>query len=167
MKKNNCYKYPKTQREKIEGKRHYVFDKEKLPSVTTILDSTQPAEKRESLERWKARVGEAAAEKIKTRAAGGGTAMNKILEKYIKENNFLQNIREEDIDVEAEVDDSLGQMVAAEVNAGLNSLPNDNPSKNRQTGLQMMAQIKQMLSDPAVVGQLVEDEVIKMIGAMR
>ena len=82
-------------------------------------------------------------------------------------NNFLQNIREEDIDVEAEVDDSLGQMVAAEVNAGLNSLPNDNPSKNRQTGLQMMAQIKQMLSDPAVVGQLVEDEVIKMIGAMR
>jgi len=79
----------------------------------------------------------------------------------------LQNIREEDIDVEAEVDDSLGQMVAAEVNAGLNSLPNDNPSKNRQTGLQMMAQIKQMLSDPAVVGQLVEDEVIKMIGAMR
>jgi len=93
--------------------------------------------------------------------------MNKILEKYIKENNFLQNIREEDIDVEAEVDDSLGQMVAAEVNAGLNSLPNDNPSKNRQTGLQMMAQIKQMLSDPAVVGQLVEDEVIKMIGAMR
>ena len=40
---------PKTQREKIEGKRHYVFDKEKLPSVTTILDATQSAEKREAL----------------------------------------------------------------------------------------------------------------------
>ena len=49
MKKNNSYRYPKTQREKIEGKRHYVFDKEKLPSVTTILDATQSAEKREAL----------------------------------------------------------------------------------------------------------------------
>ena len=58
MKRNNCYKYPKTQREKIEGKRHYVFDKEKLPSVTTILDITQPAEKRESLAKWRAREGE-------------------------------------------------------------------------------------------------------------
>ena len=46
MKKNNSYRYPKTQREKIDGKRHYVFDKEKLPSVTTILDVTQSAEKR-------------------------------------------------------------------------------------------------------------------------
>jgi len=26
MKRNNSYRYPKTQREKIEGKRHYVFD---------------------------------------------------------------------------------------------------------------------------------------------
>ena len=49
MKKNNSYRYPKTQREKIDGKRHYVFDKEKLPSVTTILDATQSAEKREAL----------------------------------------------------------------------------------------------------------------------
>jgi len=93
--------------------------------------------------------------------------MNKILKEYIKENNFLQNVREEDIDVEAEAGDSLGQMVADQVNAGLNSLPDDNPSKNRETALQMMAQIKQMLSNPAVVGQLVEDEVIKMIGAMK
>jgi hypothetical protein len=57
MKKNNCYKYPKTQREKIEGKRHYVFDQEKLPSVTTILDATQSAEKRESLAKWREKDG--------------------------------------------------------------------------------------------------------------
>ena len=89
MKKNNKYKYPKTQREKIEGKRHYVFDKEKLPSVTTILDATQPAEKRESLLRWKERVGEEAAERIKTSAAERGTAMHKILEKYVLEEGYL------------------------------------------------------------------------------
>ena len=83
MKKNNCYKYPKTQREKIEGKRHYVFDKEKLPSVTTILDITQPAEKRESLAAWRAREGEANAARIVATSAARGTAMHKILEMYV------------------------------------------------------------------------------------
>ena len=50
MKKNNSYRYPKTQREKIEGKRHYVFDKEKLPSVTTIWTLHSPS--REKAKRW-------------------------------------------------------------------------------------------------------------------
>jgi len=89
MKRNNSFKYPKTQREKIEGKRHYVFDKEKLPSVTTILDLTQSAEKRESLKAWTERVGEEAAEKIKSESAARGTAMHKILEKYILEQGYL------------------------------------------------------------------------------
>ena len=83
MRKNNSYRYPTTNRETIDGLRHYVLDKEKLPSVTTILDATQSAEKRESLQRWKERVGEEHAEKIKDQAAERGTAMHKILEKYI------------------------------------------------------------------------------------
>ena len=89
MKRNNCYKYPKTQREKIEGKRHYVFDKEKLPSVTTILDITQPAEKRESLAKWRQREGEANAARIVATSAARGTAMHKILEMYILEQGYL------------------------------------------------------------------------------
>jgi len=89
MKRNNCYKYPKTQREKIEGKRHYVFDKEKLPSVTTILDITQPAEKREKLAQWRQREGEANAARIVATSAARGTAMHKILEMYILEQGYL------------------------------------------------------------------------------
>jgi len=89
MKRNNCYKYPKTQREKIEGKRHYVFDKEKLPSVTTILDITQPAEKSESLANWRIKVGEDSAARIVNEAATRGTAMHKILEKYVLEEGYL------------------------------------------------------------------------------
>ena len=89
MKRNNSYKYPKTQREKVNGLRHYVFDKEKLPSVTTILDQTQSAEKRESLKAWTERVGEEAAEKIKSESAARGTAMHKILEMYILEQGYL------------------------------------------------------------------------------
>ena len=89
MKKNNSYRYPKTQREKIEGKRHYVVDTEKLPSVTTILDETQPEEKKKSLADWAARIGEEAAEKIKSEAAVRGTAMHKILEKYVLEEGYV------------------------------------------------------------------------------
>ncbi len=89
MKKNNSFRYPKTQRESVNGKRHYVFDKEKLPSVTTILDITQPAEKRESLAAWRAREGEERAARIMSESATRGTAMHKILEKYVLEEGYL------------------------------------------------------------------------------
>jgi genome maintenance exonuclease 1 len=89
MKKNNSYRYPKTQRENVNGKRHYVFDKEKLPSVTTILDITQPFEKRESLAKWRERVGEDSAARIMNEAATRGTAMHKILEKYVLDEGYL------------------------------------------------------------------------------
>jgi len=89
MKKNNKYRYPKTQREKVNGLRHYVFEKEKLPSVTTILDQTQSAEKRESLQRWRDRVGEAEATRIVDESQTRGTAMHKILEMYILDKGYL------------------------------------------------------------------------------
>ena len=89
MKKNNSYRYPKTQREKVNGLRHYVFDKEKLPSVTTILDQTQSAEKREALARWRESKGEAEATRIVDESGARGTAMHKILEKYILEEGYL------------------------------------------------------------------------------
>ena len=89
MKKNNSFRYPKTQREKVNGLRHYVFEKEKLPSVTTILDQTQPAEKRESLQRWRERVGEEEATRIVDKSQTRGTAMHQILDKYILGQGYL------------------------------------------------------------------------------
>jgi len=89
MKRNSSYRYPKTQREKIEGKRHYVFDKEKLPSVTTILSATESDEKRESLAKWRERVGEDNATRIVDESAARGTAMHKILEKYVLGEGYL------------------------------------------------------------------------------
>ena len=64
MKHTNCYIYPKTVSEAIEGKRHYDTGKEKLPSVTTILSATQDPEKAQSLKAWRDRVGEASATRI-------------------------------------------------------------------------------------------------------
>ena len=90
MKHNNCYVYPKTVREMIEGKRHYEINGgEKLPSVTTILSSTQDPEKTKSLQAWRDRVGEAAATRIVDEAGIRGTAMHKILENYILKEGYI------------------------------------------------------------------------------
>ena len=86
MKHNNCFVYPKTVREAINGERHYLTGKEKLPSVTTILSATQSPEKKASLDAWKAKMGDKIADQIRDRAAAArGTAMHKILERYVGE----------------------------------------------------------------------------------
>ena len=90
MKRNNNYIYPKTIREMIDGKRHYEINGiEKLPSVTTILKATESDEKRESLQAWRDRVGDENATRIVDESAARGTAMHKILEKYILEEGYL------------------------------------------------------------------------------
>ena len=90
MKHNNCYIYPKTVRETIEGRRHYEINGgEKLPSVTTILSSTQDPEKAQSLKAWRDRVGEENATRIVDEAGARGTAMHKILERYVGEEGYI------------------------------------------------------------------------------
>jgi genome maintenance exonuclease 1 len=76
-------------REVIEGKRHYAIKKEKLPSVTAILSATQGGDKTASLQAWRDRVGEDEATKIVEEAAARGTAMHKILERYVDESGYL------------------------------------------------------------------------------
>lgn len=79
------YQYKTLQRDESTGKRLYATpDGHKVPSVTTILDKTKPAEAREALARWKKAVGEQKAQQIVTEAAGRGTRMHKFLEDYIK-----------------------------------------------------------------------------------
>ena len=83
------YKYPKSMREVIKGKRHYAINQDKLPSVTTILSATQSAEKRQKLADWRKRVGEDSATRIVDSAGARGTAMHKILEEYIKGDGYM------------------------------------------------------------------------------
>ena len=89
MKWNKLYEYPKTVRSSVDGVRKYNIGQEKLPSVTTILSATQSAEKRESLAKWRERVGEETATRIVDSAGARGTAMHKILEKYILGEGYL------------------------------------------------------------------------------
>jgi len=90
MKHNNKFIYPKSMREVINGKRHYnINEKEKLPSVTTIISATQSADKTASLAAWRVRVGEDNAARIVDTAGARGTAMHKILEKYILKDGYI------------------------------------------------------------------------------
>ena len=64
IKINKKFYYPTSTRKIIDGKRHYLVGEEKLPSVTSILSACQGEEKKQSLQRWRDRVGEAEAKKI-------------------------------------------------------------------------------------------------------
>jgi hypothetical protein len=78
------YNYTPLDRTTIDGKRHYCLpDGSKVPSVTTILDRTKPAEDREALARWRKSVGEQRAQEITTEAANRGTRMHAYLEHYV------------------------------------------------------------------------------------
>jgi len=83
MKWNKQFTYPKSMRSLINGKRHYDIGNDKLPSVTTILSATQSEEKQASLAKWKARLGDQQADRVRDIAAMRGTAMHKYLECYI------------------------------------------------------------------------------------
>jgi hypothetical protein len=88
--------------------------------------------------------------------------IQKIFENYLLKNKNL--IREEEIDVSDIENDSseVSQMVADAVNAKLNSLQDEDPSKNRETGLEMMAKIKQGLQDPEKISQIIQDVMKEM-----
>ena len=105
MKWNKLYNYPKTIRSSVDGVRKYDVNNEKLPSVTTILKATESEDKKESLSRWKNRVGEVEADRIKNVAALRGTAMHTYLEHYVKGGNVLDLT---DLGREAS---SMGQMI--------------------------------------------------------
>jgi genome maintenance exonuclease 1 len=67
------------------GKRLYQTpDGRRVPSVTTILSATQPAEKKQALRNWRKSIGVERAQAITTEAANRGTRMHKYLEDYIR-----------------------------------------------------------------------------------
>ena len=82
MKKNTKYSYVPGQRFEVHGSREYDFGDRRLPSVTTILSRTKD---QAFLDKWKARVGEQEAERIKNVSSKRGTSMHKFLENYISD----------------------------------------------------------------------------------
>ena len=87
------FKYSTINREVVDGKRHYVTPLgHRVPSVTTILDKTKPAEDRQALANWKKAVGEKRAQEITSEAASRGTRMHSYIENYIKGETLKESV---------------------------------------------------------------------------
>jgi len=85
------FDYTPLSRTTVDGKRHYCLPNgDKVPSVTTILDRTKPAEAREALDKWRRAVGEQRAQQITTEAANRGTRMHSYLETYIQDGDMKE-----------------------------------------------------------------------------
>ena len=82
MKKSDKYNYHEGKQitDPETGKRVYEISSYRLPSVTTILGATKNTE---FLKQWKAKVGEAEADRIKNVSSARGTSMHKFLESYV------------------------------------------------------------------------------------
>ena len=88
---NPKFNYHELSRTSEEGKRLYSCpDGSRVPSVTTILDKTKPAESKAALEQWRKNVGHAKAQQITTEAANRGTRMHTYLEDYIKQGQLKE-----------------------------------------------------------------------------
>ena len=83
MKKSNKYNYLEGKQitDPDTGKRVYEISSYRLPSVTTILGATKNTE---FLTKWKAKVGEQEADRIKNVSSARGTSMHKFLECYVQ-----------------------------------------------------------------------------------
>jgi hypothetical protein len=80
IKKLDKYSYSSFRQINGEGPRTYDVHGIRLPSVTTILSRTKD---QTFLKEWKAKVGEAEAERIKNVSSSRGTSMHKYLENYV------------------------------------------------------------------------------------
>ena len=116
MKWNKLYKYPISTKSLIEGNRHYDVSNEILPSVTAILQATQSEEKKASLAKWRQKVGENEAERVRNEAASRGTAMHKFLEYYLREEKLL------DLSDEGQAARSMGQAIIDQGLSGMEEI---------------------------------------------
>lgn len=80
---NKKYNYPTSNRVTINGSRYYNINDTKLPSVTEILKATESEEKKNSLLRWRNKVGDDEANRIMITSSSRGTQMHKYIEEYL------------------------------------------------------------------------------------
>ena len=113
MKWNKLYTYPTSTRSTVDGFRTYDVNEEKLPSVTTILGATKDQEAIDSINRWKARVGEETATRIMEQAASRGTNMHLHLERHIMGEGHL------DLTEEGKIAKAMATTI---INKGFNDL---------------------------------------------
>lgn len=97
------------------GRKYQTPEGVNLPSITTVLSILS----RDSIAKWRARVGEEEANKISTRASGRGTRVHEIIEKYINnekdyKDGYTPDIIQSFLDVKHILDNRIGTVYAME-----------------------------------------------------
>lgn len=97
------------------GRKYETPEGVNLPSITTVLSILS----RDSIAKWRARVGEEEANKISTRASGRGTRVHEIIEKYINnekdyKDGYTPDIIQSFLDVKHILDNRIGTVYAME-----------------------------------------------------
>jgi len=92
IKKSNKYNYiqGKQLTDPGSGTRVYDIVGTRLPSVTTVLGATK---NQDFIKKWKAKVGEQEADRIKNHSSNRGTAMHKFLEHHVLGTNIIDLTR--------------------------------------------------------------------------
>jgi hypothetical protein len=96
------------------GRTYTTPDGRKYPSITTVLSILSE----ESIAKWRARVGDEEANKIGQRAAGRGTLVHSIVERYLLNEDtteFLPHIRQSLENLRPILDERLGTIYGLEV----------------------------------------------------
>lgn len=98
----------------IDGRRHYITPTGNIwPSVSTICGEL----KGDSLDKWRARVGEAEADGIATQAANKGTFVHKLCEDYINNKDISEYpymVMDAFMPLKRELDAHLSNIIAQE-----------------------------------------------------
>ena len=98
-----------------EGRKYHTPEGIDLPSITTVLSILS----RDSIAKWRKRVGEVEANKISTRAANRGTAVHTICEKYLDNDpDYLDGVMPNNIETFQKIrpilDDNINNIHAQE-----------------------------------------------------
>lgn len=97
------------------GRKYMTPEGVNLPSITTVLSILS----RDSIAKWRKRVGEEVANQISTRASGRGTRVHEIIEKYINNDSnfkdgYTPDIIQSFLAVQNILDDRIGDVYAQE-----------------------------------------------------
>ena len=97
------------------GRKYKTPEGVDLPSITTVLSILS----RDSIAKWRKRVGEEVANQISTRASGRGTRVHEIIEKYIDndpnfKDGYTPDIIQSFLAVQNILDDRIGNVYAQE-----------------------------------------------------
>ncbi|MDC0889007.1 PD-(D/E)XK nuclease family protein [bacterium] len=97
------------------GRKYKTPEGVDLPSITTVLSILS----RDSIAKWRKRVGEEVANQISTRASGRGTRVHEIIEKYIDndpnfKDGYTPDIIQSFLAVQNILDDRIGDVYAQE-----------------------------------------------------